>query len=99
MELSRKETFEDSCSTNYIENAGKSGNKSKTVCQEKANRFKLILKGDIPAGCSPAFVFWDKKTQKFQLLTYEELDLKDALCLPAKGIVIIFEYSSLDDMC
>ena len=99
MELSHKETFEDYCATNYIENAGKSGNKSKTECQEKAKQIKLILKGDTPAGCSPAFVFWVKKTKKIQALTYEELDLKDVLCLPAKEIVSIFAcYSSLDDM-
>ena len=70
MELSHKETFEDYCATNYNENARKPGiNKSKTVCQEKANKIKLILKGDIPAGCSPTFVFWVKNVKKFQLLT------------------------------
>ena len=100
MELSHKETIEDYCATNYTENARKSSNKSRIVCQEKANMIKLILKGDIPTGCSPSFVFLVKKTKKFQLLTYEELDLKDVLCLPAKEIVSIFEcYSSLDDIC
>ena len=71
MELFQKETFEDYRATSYIENSGKSGNKSKKV----------------------------KKTKKFQLLTYEELYLKDVLCLPAKETVSIFEcYSSLDDL-
>ena len=81
IELSHKEKSEDYCATNYTDNAGKSGNKSKAVRQEKANMIKLILKGDIPAGCSPSFDFWVKKTKKFQLFTYEELDLKDVLCL------------------
>ena len=65
VELSHRETFEDYCVTNQIENAGKSGNKSKTVCQGKTSKIKLILKGDIPTGCSPAFVSWVKKTEKF----------------------------------
>ena len=62
MELAHKKAFEDNCATNYIDKAGTSGNKSKTVCQEKSEKIKSILKGDIPAGCSPAFVFWVKKT-------------------------------------
>ncbi len=95
MELAHKKAFEDYCATNYIDKAGTPGNKSKTGCQEKSEKIKSILKGDIPAGCSPAFVFWVKKTKKFKLLSYEELDLKNVLCLPAKEIVSIVLLSSL----
>ena len=76
--------FEDYCQEQYLEKAGTSGNKSKTISTEKANKIKNIIKGNIPDTCSPSFVFWVKKSKKFQLLSYEELDLKDVLCLPAK---------------
>ena len=94
MELAHKKMFEDCCATNYIDKAGTSGNKSKTVCKEKADKIKSILKGDVPStGCSPSFIFWVKKTKKFELLSYEELDLRDVLCLPAKVMVGINNYN------
>jgi len=77
-----KKSFEDYCVANYIEPSGK--NTSKTICEEKAERIKKIVKGDIPSNCSSSFVFWVKKKKKFQLLSYEELKIKDVLCLPAK---------------
>lgn len=84
MEESHKQVFEAYCTSSYMEKAGTAGNKSKTVCEEKAAKIKDFLKGNIASGCSPSFVFWVKKTKKFQLLSYEELNLKDVLCLPDK---------------
>ena len=84
MEDSHKRGFENYCSSTYVEKAGTSGNKSKTICADKAQKITSILKGNVPDDCSPSFVFWVKKTKKFQLLSYEELGLTDVLCLPAK---------------
>ena len=81
----QKKLFEDYCEVNYIERDEPSGRKtSKTICEEKADRIRRILKGDTPSSCSPSFVFWVKKRKRFQLLSYEELKIKDVLCLPAK---------------
>ena len=53
-----KKLFEDYCVVNYIERDEPSGrNTSKTICEEKADRIRRILKGDTPSSCSPSFVF------------------------------------------
>ncbi len=88
MEDSHKQAFQGYCASSYLVKSGTSGNKSKTICEEKAEKIKKVLKDDIPSGCSPSFVFWVKKTKKFRLLSYEELNLQDVLCLPAKVEVI-----------
>ena len=42
--------------TRLIEKAGTSGNKSRTICEDKADiKIKSILKGNIPSDCSPSF--------------------------------------------
>lgn len=82
--VAHRKLFEDYCKDCYLDKAGTSGNKSKTICREKAEKIKAALQENVPDNCTPSFVFWVKKTKKFQLLSYEELDLKDVLCLPAK---------------
>ena len=84
MKDNHKQAFEGHCASSYLVKSGTSGNKNQTICEEKVEKIKKVLKGDIPSGCSPSFVFWVKKTTKFRLLSSEELNLKDVLCLPTK---------------
>ena len=52
-----------------------------TITEEKAQKVRLILKGDV-AGASANPKHWVLKTKQFQLFDRPDLGLKDVLCLP-----------------
>ena len=78
--------FAKFCKENYFLNTGST---SKTVNMDKAKRIKEVLRGEKLEVHSPSFKFWVRKTKKFEVLSYPELDLKDVLCLPVKVKVSI----------
>ncbi len=83
----QREIFETYCRDRYRQREVADGchpTTSKTVTRQKGERIVKVLKND-PAsrGYSPEFKHWIK-LQRFQLVPYTALGLKDVLCLPAK---------------
>lgn len=72
------------CEESYFSNST-----SKTVNMDKAKRIKEVLRGEKMKMHSSSFKFWVRKTRKFELMSYSELNLKDVLCLPVKDKVSI----------
>lgn len=79
-----KQLFQKFCEDNYLEKESKPKVTSKTVSEEKAGRIKQVIRGEKLEVHSPSFKFWVKKTKKFELLSYPELNLHDVLCLSVK---------------
>lgn len=50
----------------------------------RLKKIKQVLKGENLNNYSYSFKYWVKKTKKFELLSYPELNLVDVLCLPIK---------------
>ena len=60
---------------------------SETVSQDKAGKIKQVLKGENLDLHSPSFRFWVKKTKRFEILSYPDLNLHNVLCVPVKSKV------------
>ena len=77
-----KKLFNEFCIENSLSSSGKVT--SKTVNQDKAERIKQVLRVEKLDLHSPSFRFWVKKTKRFEILTYPDLNLHDVLCVPVK---------------
>ena len=79
---SHKEVFDAFCQKNYLSTSEKVT--SKTISLVKAEKVRQVVRG-IQLEChSSSFKHWVKKTKKFEILNFPDLNLRDVLCLPSK---------------
>ena len=87
---SHKEVFDTFCQKNYLSTSEKVT--SKTISLVKAEKVRQVVRG-IQLEChSSSFKHWVKKTKKFEILNFPDLNLRDVLCLPSKTKVSFSMY-------
>jgi len=79
---SHKELFHTFCQKNYLSTSEKVT--SKTISLVKAEKIRQVVKGVQLEYHSSSFKHWVKKSKKFEILNFPDLNLLDVLCLPYK---------------